>query len=174
VADGADVRDLIPADDRIRLIQLEGTFNIGTKRNFGCEHAAGEYIAHWDDDDFSASGRLSDQLGRLQASGRSVTGYQAMRFTDGARWWQYAGPPNFALGTSLFYRRAWWMAHPFRLIQVGEDNQFVGEAHGAAQLIVADAGDLMYATIHAGNTSPRTLGTAWTEIPEEEVLKGVK
>ena len=40
LADGADVRDLVPDDDRIRLIHLEGHPGIGDKRNFGCERSA--------------------------------------------------------------------------------------------------------------------------------------
>ena len=46
LADGEDVRDLLPADDsRVRLIHLERPLNVGDKRNFGCERAAGHVIA---------------------------------------------------------------------------------------------------------------------------------
>ena len=34
----------------------------------------------------------------------------------------------------------------------------------AGELVTADAGDLMHATIHKGNTSPRKMGSAWTAI----------
>jgi hypothetical protein len=40
----------------------------------------------------------------------------------------------------------------------------VAVAHAAGELITADAGDLMYATNHAGNTSPRKLGDNWKPI----------
>jgi O-antigen biosynthesis protein len=161
LADGEDVRDLVPDDEHIRLIHLEGPITIGDKRNFGCEHAPGEFIAHFDDDDYSAPGRLADQLGRLHESGMSVTGYNSMRFTDGERWWKYAGTVNYALGTSLLYRKDWWLRNRFRSLQVGEDNQFVAQAFASGELATADAGDLMHATIHAGNTSPRSLGSSW-------------
>ena len=159
-----DVRDLIPDDERIRLIHLEGTIGIGDKRNFGCERAAGEVIAHWDDDDHSGPDRLADQLSRLEESGKSVTGYHSMKFTDGERWWKYSGSPNYALGTSLVYRRAWWQRSRFRAVQIGEDNQFVAEAAAAGELATADAGELMHATIHGGNTSRRNMGSAWRPI----------
>jgi O-antigen biosynthesis protein len=87
-----------------------------------------------------------------------------MRFKDGERWWQYRGTTNYALGTSLCYRRDWWRARRFRSLQVGEDNQFVSEADALGQLITADAGELMYATIHAGNTSPRKMGSAFLRL----------
>jgi glycosyltransferase involved in cell wall biosynthesis len=134
---------------------------IGQKRNFGSERADGEVIAVWDDDDYSAPGRLADQIGRLQESGNGVTGYHSMRFTDGQQWWQYRGEENYALGTSLCYRRDWWKNHPFKSVQVGEDNGFVADAVAHGQLISVDARELMYATVHNANTSPRCMGAAW-------------
>lgn len=166
LADGEDVRDLVPADDSIRLLHLEGRAEIGLKRNLGCERARGEIIAVWDDDDYSAPGRLVDQVERLHNSRRAVTGYRRMRFTDGAKWWQYSGVPDFVLGTSLCFRRDYWQAHPFPAKQVGEDYDFVRGAVAAGELAVAEAaGDLMYATIHPGNTSPRALtGAQWSAL----------
>jgi O-antigen biosynthesis protein len=165
VADGESARDLVPESPSIRLIEIQGPIEIGAKRNFGCERAHGEIIAHWDDDDYSAPGRLADQVDRIVASGKSVTGYRSMRFTDGREWWQYSGSPGYALGTSLCYRREWWREHPFSVKQIGEDKDFASEAGRSGELELSDAGDLMYATIHPGNTSPRQLsGTNWTKL----------
>ena len=165
LADGQDVGHLVPEhDQQIRLIHLAGSPEIGAKRNYGCERAAGEIIAHFDDDDHSAPGRLADQVERLLETGKAVTGFHSMRFTDGIRWWKYEGTRNYALGTSLCYWRAWWKDHPFPTLQIGEDNAMVAAAHAAGQLVTADAGDLMYATNHAGNTSPRKLGDNWKPI----------
>lgn len=155
VADGADVRDLVPSDDFIRLVQTDGCPQIGEKRNFGAARAAGEIIAHWDDDDYSAPGRLSDQVERLRNTGKAVTGYYSMRFTDGSDWWLYSGASCYSIGTSLCYRREWWEKHPFRSLQIGEDNQFVGEALTAGQLATAAAANLMFARIHPGNSSKK-------------------
>jgi glycosyltransferase involved in cell wall biosynthesis len=52
LADGEDVKDLVPSDERIRLIHLAESRSIGEKRNFGCERSSGEIICHWDDDDW--------------------------------------------------------------------------------------------------------------------------
>jgi glycosyltransferase involved in cell wall biosynthesis len=166
LSDGEDVRDLVPSnDERIRLIHLADSRSIGEKRNFGCERAVGEVICHWDDDDWSAPERIERQVENLHGdSTKAVTGFHSIRFTDGKRWWQYEGTRNYALGTSLCYKHAYWHEHRFRSLNVGEDNHFVAEAHAAGQLVTEDAGDLLYATIHTGNTSPRMLGSNWKRL----------
>jgi glycosyltransferase involved in cell wall biosynthesis len=160
LSDGVDVRGLIPDDPSIRHVHLEGAPEIGDKRNFGCHLAAGEIVAHWDDDDHSAPGRLADQVQRILDSGKPVTGYSHMRFTDGQRWWQYRGSPDYSLGTALCFRKAWWEKHPFPAKQVAEDVDFVAAARAQGAIASVEAGEMMYATIHPGNTSPRNLDCA--------------
>jgi glycosyltransferase involved in cell wall biosynthesis len=158
------VLDLVPQDESIGVVHLEDVLPIGEKRNFGCQYAHGDVICHWDDDDYSAPERLADQMCRLAESGKAVTGYHSMRFTDGAKWWQYRGERHYALGTSLCYRRAWWDAHRFPAIQIGEDNGFVETAWRAGELATVDGTQFMHATIHAANTSPRMLGSNWVPL----------
>ncbi len=163
VADGDPVGDLIPREFRyenspIQLVRCLEGMTVGEKRNFGCERASGSLIAIWDDDDFSARGRLTCQVRRLQDSGVAVTGYRSMPFTDGSKWWMYQGEPGFAIATSLVFQRAWWEKHPFQPLQVGQDELFAKEALRSGQLLTLDDEGLMYATIHAGNTSPRNIG----------------
>ncbi len=157
VADGESVADLLPPG--MRYLELPGRPTIGAKRNAGAESARGELIAHFDDDDFSGPGRLADQIRRLQESRKAVTGYRSMRFTDGHRWWLYNGAPDFILGTSMLYSRAWWQSNRFPNDQIGEDEKFWRRARAQEQISTADAGELMWATIHSNNTSPRQLGT---------------
>ncbi len=164
IADGADVADLVPNDDRIRLVHINRPAEIGEKRNFGCRIAQGAVIAHWDDDDYSAPGRIAHQVGRLLETGKAVTGYRSMRFLrhDG-KTWQYTGPREYVVGTSLCYRREWWQMNQFPLVHVGEDKAFISKAWNGGTLdIVSEDLGLMHATIHDGNTSPRQLcGTSW-------------
>ncbi len=155
ISDGEPIADLLPPG--VRHLHLPGHPTIGRKRNVGCEAARGDLVAHFDDDDYSAPGRLVDQVQRLQAAGVSVTGYRTMRFTDGRSWWLYHGPTDYAIGTSLLYRRDWWRENRFPEEQIGEDNHLVSRARAQRQIVVADAGSLMFATIHNGNTSPRDL-----------------
>ena len=171
MADGATVNDLLPPDDpSLRLLHIEEGRTIGEKRNFGSSQARGDIIASWDDDDHSAPERLQDQVSRLLQSGKAVTLYSSMRFTDGQSWWLYQGGPRderiyHAPGTSLCYLKRWWQAHPFPSCQVGEDGDFMSEAYRWNELIASDAGELMHASIHRGNTSPRPLsGKRWRRI----------
>lgn len=160
------MRDLLPEHKQIRLIHLGETRQIGAKRNYGCERAAGSLICHWDDDDYSRPDRLAEQVAvLLERPEIAVTGYHSMRFTDGVNWWLYSGTVNYALGTSLCYRRTWWETHPFPSIQIGEDNQFVAAAWSENRLHTVDARDRMYATVHPANTSPRAMGSSWKPIP---------
>ena len=175
MADGEDVSASArsdgtrPAQDdahvSIRYVQIEDGRTIGEKRNLGTRLALGDVVASWDDDDWSAPGRLDDQIRTMWQSGRAVTGYHTMLFTDGDCWWKYRGAANYALGTSLCYRKSWWERHEFSAKQVGEDGDFGREADLAGQLISVDAGDLMVASIHKGNTSPRRLyGDQWRKV----------
>jgi glycosyltransferase involved in cell wall biosynthesis len=171
LASGHDVRDLAPNDDRsIRLVHIEDGRKIGENRNFGCDRSAGEFIAIWDDDDYSAPGRLEDQVRRIEDSGKAVTGYRTMYFTDGVRWWLYRGRPGFALGTSLLFRRSWWIEHRFLDVQIGEDSDFVEAAR--AEITVTDAQSLMFARVHARNTSPKNTGQ-WGQVAEPGVFKSL-
>lgn len=174
VWDGLDIADLVPvADLRIRSARSAEMQTIGLKRNQACEESFGDIIAHWDDDDHSEPLRLADQVARLAKSGKAVTGYHTMLFTDktpgdeaAASWWKYTGSAGFVMGTSLCYRRDWWAAHKFPDAQIGEDSAFVAAACGQREL--APEGDLrlMYATIHDLNTSRRRVAPgSWLAMP---------
>ncbi len=163
VGDDDSAASLVEGDHRIQLLVLPEV--VGVKRNFACAHAAGEVIVHWDDDDFSSPERIVFQVSRLQESGKSVTGFGSMKFTDGEKWWLYSEGGLFGLGTSLCYRRAWWQENRFEPLNVGQDEEFVSRAIRARVMDSVPAGDLMHASIHAGNTSPRTLtGDSWTAL----------
>lgn len=169
VADGVDVRDLVPDREDIRLIHVEEGRRIGEKRNYGCGLARGKFIAHWDDDDYSAPDRLSEQVASLQNAGKAVAGYWSMHLTDGQRWWFFNfNGPEFAIGTSLLYERSWWAAHQFPLVQVGEDGAFMNEARAAGQLVTAPAEWEMIASVHPENTSPRSFaGNNFKPVPAD-------
>lgn len=153
--------------------------NVGAKRNEGCGWSLGSIVAIWDDDDYSAPGRLTQQVETLLSTGKAVTGYTSMTFTDGLDWWRFNYPvDNFALcaeqfvhATSLCFRRDWWETHPFEETQIGQDERFALAASAADQLAPCPDLALMYATIHPGNTSPRVringslVGSNWEPLP---------
>lgn len=160
VADDDSAANLAEGNHRIQLLILPEV--VGTKRNFACSHAAGDVIVHWDDDDFSAPDRIAFQVARLGQTNKAVTGFGSMKFTDGKNWWLYEEGGLFGLGTSLCYLRSWWQDHRFEPLNIGQDEEFVSRAIRAGQMDAVPAGELMHATIHPGNTSPRTLsGDSW-------------
>jgi hypothetical protein len=149
----------VPADPRIQVLYSPRGITLGAKRNFACQHSAG-LIAHFDDDDFSAPGRLEDQVTRLIESGKALTGYARMKFTDGKQWWRYEDE-TWPLGTSLLYRRDWWERHPFPPVAVASDTPFIKMARAARQVAVAECGDMMVARIHPDSTNKRRLQDGW-------------
>lgn len=171
LADGEDISDLVPDDPRIKLKLLPEHLRpktIGEKRNLGCSMVDTDLICHWDDDDWSAPGRISDQVHRITESMMAVTGYRSLDFEceDGG-WFRYTADPGvqWAFGTSLMYRRDWWNSHRFNRDQVGEDNAFVNQAVAMRQFIATDANNLMVGAVHSGNTSKKVLeGRPWKRI----------
>jgi O-antigen biosynthesis protein len=144
----------MPVADGVRYVACPAFRTLGEKRNHTNSLARGEFIAHWDDDDYSHPDRLTDQVKRLIETGAAVTGYRLMDFTGNGKW-LYRGAPDFVLGTSLMYRRDWWERNQFKAIQVGEDNDFVRRAAASNQLAVADGLGMMIARDHEANTSGR-------------------
>lgn len=167
IVDDGDCRSFarIPEHEDIQYNLMTRHLTIGAKRNIACSRAAGDVIMHWDDDDWSAPGRMTDQVNRLLEAGAPITGYHSMLFSDGARRWKFtASSRHYALGTSLCYTRRFWETHPFPDKNVGEDNAVVSRASG---IVCVDAGDLMIATIHDGNTSEKRSKLhleAWSEV----------
>jgi hypothetical protein len=122
-----------------------------------CQHARGEIIAHWDDDDWSYPGRLTEQIELLR--GNLVTGYRTIHFYDERTGdaHEYQGTPNYAVGTSLCYWKSYWQEHKFQGFSCGEDNDFVQRARGV--ISAQDGLGKMVAVTHAAGTSPRKLNT---------------
>jgi glycosyltransferase involved in cell wall biosynthesis len=85
------VADLVPKDERIRYFRLPSRSTVGAKRNLGCQYARGEFIAHWDDDDWMATWRLSYQMGELLRFGADLCGLRQIYFwgPDPGQAWEY-------------------------------------------------------------------------------------
>lgn len=147
-------------DPQIRYARCSHSGTLGAKRNLACDQARGEYIAHWDDDDWSHPNRLATMLvgvpSQLAGAG-AVSGFRQCFFWDESRshGHLYTGAPNYVLGTSLFYRKDWWERNKFPHLQLGEDNKFVKAARSV--LRVLDGVGMMVATTHRNGTSPRSL-----------------
>src|SRR5260370_3132029 len=175
IDDGTDsVRDLIPADERIRYIRLDAQATIGAKRNLACEQAGGSIIAHWDDDDWHAPHRLSYQVESLLLEGADICGINTLLFyhPEKQQAWRYAYSHTHRVwlsGSTLCYTRSFWEKHHFASINVGEDGHFVWGGQCERITVLGDY-TFHVSMIHASNVSTkRTHGTCWHAHPVEEV-----
>jgi glycosyltransferase involved in cell wall biosynthesis len=175
--DGEDaVADLIPEDDRIRYRRLERRACLGAKRNLACELSRGEFIAHWDDDDWTSPNRLSAQMAHLQASNADICGARDLLHyhVEAGQAWLYHYPPQerpWLAGCTLLYRRSAWQEHPFGDLQVGEDNDFLRQLSPERIAAVPDL-SLYVALIHPGNTGRKKLADPrWQKRPMDEVAR---
>ena len=177
VDDGADaVSDLMPEDERVRYFRLNERWTVGAKRNFACEQARGEFIAHWDDDDWHAPHRLSYQAEAMLKESADVCGINTLLFYDAGRSsaWQYAYPPGRKMwlsGSTLVYTRSFWELNRFANINVGEDARFVWSSRAGRTLALSDS-TFHVGLIHQNNVSPkRTGGAYWRAYPAREFRK---
>ena len=126
VDDGEDsIWDLCSQIDGVRYIRLIGRSTIGAKLNLAAVLAGGKILVRWDDDDWSAQGRLRDQAERLERSGKSVTGYHSLLFWTGKEATRCRNGTQVSHGTALCFRRTYWQAHHFPDSSVREDLQFI-------------------------------------------------
>lgn len=173
--DGEDpVQDLVPQREDIRYYRLERKLTLGAKLNLGCEYARGSLIAHWDDDDWYAPRRLRYQEEELQKGRKSLCGINRLLYYDLRKQeaLQYIYPPEqrvWLIGSSLFYRKELWKAHPFADINVGMDGLFVWAAPKECVAVLPDP-TISVHMIHDRNVSPKkTEGAWWNPYPVEEI-----
>jgi len=163
--DGAE-RFPWPEDPRIRYVRSERAASLGHKRNMLGELARGEFLCHFDDDDWSAPDRIEVQLRELLSAGAEVTGFTRMLFWDERRRaaFVYTGDANYVLGTSLFYRKSWWDRNRFPSLNSGEDFTMFRRARSGRCLRSVEGEGLMVATTHSRGTSPRKMDSLWRPV----------
>lgn len=167
VDDGTDeVLDCVPENERIRYLRLDHKLTIGAKRNFACEQARGEFIVHWDDDDWYPANRVRAQINALVERGADLCGTSRLYYYDVStdQAWEYRYPNSNApwvAGNTLAYRKSFWARNKFPDIQIGEDSRFVWSGAGKSICDLADS-TLCVATAHQENTSRKdTRGSYW-------------
>ena len=135
------------------LVEDEGT--IGYKLNLGCERAKGNLFCRFDDDDWSAPNRLTDQVNRLISNNKNLTGYRSIYFWDDSKKQAsyYHGAPNYCLGTSMLFTRKYWESNKFPLANIGEDLFFQRKAKQENDVISIEADQMMVARLHGSNIS---------------------
>jgi glycosyltransferase involved in cell wall biosynthesis len=167
VDNGAEPIADVLSDPRVSYLRTNPAATIGEKRNLACEHAQGQFVVHWDDDDWQASARVQAQVELLLRTEADVCGSNRVLFyepiTDHA--WLYEYPsryPPWVSGSSLCYTRSFWASHRFANISEGEDARFVRQAP-ANRVAVLNHAPLQVGIIHGRNASPKlTSGSYWS------------
>jgi O-antigen biosynthesis protein len=88
--------------------------------------------------------------------------------------WEYTYPSQqrpWICGSTLCYRKEFWIQHPFPDMNEGADTVFVWGLNGAGVISLPDSRWLV-GIIHSSNTSPkRTDDAAWRPLPTETVCQ---
>jgi glycosyltransferase involved in cell wall biosynthesis len=148
--------------------------SIGAKRNIANRLGKGSVFIHFDDDDWSASDRITKQVKTMNSSGKSVVGFYSLLFFDSRekQLYKYTHPSTeYSCGSSLCYTREFWEQHNFECKNIGEDNAFVVKARINNQIHSVDGEKTMVARVHGNNTSEYRLtdGNWWQTLPLEEL-----
>ncbi|MGH2522710.1 MAG: glycosyltransferase, partial [Anaerolineales bacterium] len=182
VDDGAeDLAGQLPDDPRIRYVRLPPGRSIGAKRNRACELAGGSLIAHWDDDDWYAPGRLSAQAAPLLSGEADISGLTAGLFFELTRWKFWRCTPDLHRrlfvadvhgGTLVYRRRIWEQLARYPDRSLAEDAAFLHQALRRGARLRRLSGDSLFIYLrHAHNAWSFTCGQyldprGWQRAPE--------
>jgi Glycosyl transferase family 2/Methyltransferase domain len=166
IDDGEDsVEDLIPADARIQYVRLPTRKTIGAKRNLACEQSRGDFVVHWDDDDWSAPWRVGYQVEMLLKQDVEVSGLSTVYFCDisADRAWRYeypAGRKPWVHDATFCYRRSQWESDPFPDSSLGLDTAYLWQGRPKRVGTLADP-SFYVGMVHPANTSRKDVHDAW-------------
>jgi glycosyltransferase involved in cell wall biosynthesis len=182
--DGQEPASGIPFGESIRYERISKGMTIGAKRNHALELARGQFIAHWDDDDWYAPSRLSTQLAPLLSGAADITALSDCLFLDLAHWefWSCAEKVFQRMfvgnvhGGTLVYRRSIFedgVRYPH--VSRAEDAHFLYSAHRRGARLQGISGqDLFIYVRHATNAWQFTCGKhvdpfGWIRVAEPEL-----
>ena len=136
--------------------------SIGAKRNAACEAARGEFIAHWDDDDWYSPARLRRQLEPLAANTHDLTGLTNNYLLEmpAGRFWNTSSDVHRRMfvgdihGGTIMYRRELWLnGSKYPNVSLAEDAAIIKRAMhlGRRILRLDNRGEFVYLR-HGHNT----------------------
>jgi hypothetical protein len=176
VVDDGDqpVEDLVAHDSRVVYLRPGHRLTIGAKRCLAADAARGQYLAHWDDDDWYSPDRLSTQLAVLTLGGHSVVGSSSLLYWEPAaqRAWRYThqhpDAGSWAHDATLLLARSAWEERPYPDLNHGLDVRWLASLPEDALMI--DNSPIYVGLMHNGNTSRKnTSKPCWAQVPVEQV-----
>jgi glycosyltransferase involved in cell wall biosynthesis len=162
VDDGTDsIEDLIPKAANIHYLHLRRRASIGAKRNLACQHARGEIIAHWDDDDWYAPDRLRYQVAPILQDTADLTGLEnafVLQLPEGEFWGidahlhQRLFVGNVHGGTLVYRKELWTKGLKYPEVNLAEDASLIFRATrmGKRLMKLSNPGVFVYVR-HGGN-----------------------
>lgn len=160
VDDGTDpVHDIMPADPQIRYVPVETKQSVGAKRNRAVQAARGEFIVHWDDDDWYASRRLTEQIQKLLQKEADVVAL-SMRYVlslSSMDFWccrpelhSHLHFRDVCCGTIAYRRTLWERYGPYPPVNCGEDAYFLKALPDSAVRLCSLADEEMFLCVRHG------------------------
>lgn len=175
IDDGDDpVEDLAPFAENIHYFKLDARYSVGEKRNLACEASKGEYITHWDDDDWIASNRVSSQFSDLILSKAGFSGSGKLLYyaPAKAKSWLYSSTSQnetSLIGGTFLYHRSLWREKPFKNMNIGEDASFLWNLRNKKIRVFNDLSKYI-GIIHDENIAPKlTDGNQWEPYPLNQI-----
>jgi glycosyltransferase involved in cell wall biosynthesis len=148
--------------DGVKMCLLQGHGPLGLLRNVGAQHASGDLIVHFDDDDWHAPDRIERQVVPflvrpsldLVATDDYYVGLfdeRPVRAMKSPSW----GHETYSSGGTFMYRKRAWRQNPFANVSAGEDYIFAnGFRKKNAQSVVGMRDpDLLVVVQHGGNVT---------------------
>lgn len=161
------VGDLVPKDSRIRYFREEPRRNTGLKRNTLCELAHGDIIAQFDDDDWYAPNRLTEQVGVMLTTGADLSGCCDLFFYDmreGSAWrYTYRGSRPWVYGPTMIYTKKVWREIRFQDVCEDDDSRFAYSCN--PRKIRPVEGFWHTATLHGHNGATKKKTPWWRRVP---------
>jgi GT2 family glycosyltransferase len=175
----------VPTVPNVRVIKLARRASIGEKRNIAVRESRGEFIVHWDDDDWYGRSRISYQLAPLLADDADITGLDTPFVYDLRRnqFWLIDEKLHARMmvldvtGGTLAYCKAFWQSVAgYPEISLAEDAAFLQSMvrAGARLLRLPNRGLYVYVR-HGTNTWAFDCGTyrdprGWRKLPSPDFI----
>ena len=174
----------LPDDPRIRLIPSNTPHSIGALRNIACQHARGEIVVQWDDDDWHGPNRVSRQVADIRAGEADITALRDAMIFDLDRWqfWRLSARLHRQMfvrdvhgGTLAFRRWVWERLARYPDRSLAEDAAFLEQAVRRGARLRAQCADGLFLYLRHSTNSWRFDGgpfDGWEARPEPALLPG--
>jgi glycosyltransferase involved in cell wall biosynthesis/GT2 family glycosyltransferase len=168
----------LPDDPRIRLVQSDLPRTIGALRNLACQHARGDVIVQWDDDDWYGPARLSRQVADIRTGTADLTALRDATILDLERWrfWRLSPQAHRRLfvrdvhgGTLAFRRTVWERLARYPDRSLAEDAGLLDQAVRRGARLRTLSADGLFVYVRHGTNSWRLTAdplAGWQALPE--------